>query len=375
MLKALNHQEPDRIPFDLGSTLVTGISSRAYKAYLEYLGKPAEKIEIVDMVQQLASVPEEMLRELEVDIRGLWPGPPSNWKLEIEEDENYRWFKDEWGIIWKMPKVAGFYFDMQFHPLAEIDSIEGLRKHKWPNPTDPARFVGLREKAEAAYNAGYAVVMGNMTGGFAEIPAWLRGFENWYCDLALNPQFAHELLDITLDIQMRYVEKILEVIGDLLTVYIDSEDAGSQKGPLMSRKMFQEFVKPRLKQLYEMVKKRSRAKIFVHSCGSVYELIPDFIEAGVDILNPVQISAKHMDPVRLKREFGKDLTFWGGGVDTQYILPRGTPAEVRDCVRRQIEILAPGGGFVFNTVHNIQADVPPQNLEAMLLTLKEYGKY
>ncbi len=372
---ALNHKEPDRVPFDLGSTLVTGISVRAFKKYLEHTNKDISDIRISDLTQQLADVPEKILEELKVDTRGLWPGNSSIWSLKITEEDRYKCFTDEWGIVWKMPKEGGFYYDMQVNPLASIDTIEGLKKYSWPDPTDPNRFKGLREKAQKIVDSGYALMMGNMTGGSCELPGWLRGFENWYCDLVAAPQYAEALLDITNEIQYEYVRCMLEEIGDLITVYVDSQDFGTQNGPLISIDMFRKYVKPRIKKIYDLVKSKSKAKVFVHSCGSVYELLPEFIEAGVDILNPVQISAAKMDSAKLKKEFGRDLVFWGGGVDTQQILPHGTPQQVKDCVRRQIEALAPGGGFVFNTVHNIQADVPPQNLEAMLEAFDMYCKY
>ena len=155
----------------------------------------------------------------------------------------------------------------------------------------------------------------------------------------------------------------------------EADDLGSQNNMLISPQMYRQYVKPRHRELFDFIHRKTDAKIFIHSCGSFREVIPDLIEVGVDIINPVQFNAAHMDSMGLKKDFGKELVFWGGGVDTQRILPKGTVTDVRDCVKRQIEALAPGGGFVFNTVHNIQSDVPPQNIVAMWEALQEYGEY
>lgn len=372
---SLNHKEPDKIPFDLGGSCVTGITITALKKYLEFKGNDNVTVATRHLTQQLGVVPEALLENLSVDVRGVWPNPPTSWVLDIKEDEQYQYFTNEWGIGWKMPKIGGMYYDMQVNPLAGIDTVEGLIKYPWPDPDDPSRYAGMREKAKEIYGRGYAVTVGNISAGLSELPGWLRGYENWYCDLALDPEYANTLLDITTEIQYRYIDRMLDEIGDLVTVYVDTQDAGSQTGTLLSPEMFRQFIKPRLKKVYELVKKKSKAKVFVHSCGSVYDLIPDFIDTGVDILNPVQISAAKMDPESLKREFGKDIVFWGGGVETQRILPGGTPEQVKENVERLIDKLAPGGGFVFSAIHNIQGDVPPQNLEAMFEAFESKRSY
>jgi uroporphyrinogen decarboxylase len=218
-----------------------------------------------------------------------------------------------------------------------------------------------------------AVVLGGLCAGIMEMAAWTRGFENYFSDFAINPEMLGYLMDTVLDLKMAYWEKALSEVGEYVDVVQEADDFAGQFRMLISPEMYRKIAKPRHKKLFNFLHKHSNAKIFFHSCGAIRPVIPDLIEIGVDILNPVQVSAVGMDSAELKREFGNEITFWGGGVDTQRILGDGTPQEVRDDVKRRIEDLAPGGGFVFATVHNIQPDVPPENIMAMWETLEEYG--
>jgi uroporphyrinogen decarboxylase len=205
----------------------------------------------------------------------------------------------------------------------------------------------------------------------------MRGFENFFCDMVTNQPFAEALLEIIMEIKMCYWARALELVGPNVMMVSEADDLASQNRCLVSRELYRKLLKPRHTHLFSFIKQRARVpvKVFYHSCGAVAPLIPDLIEAGIDILNPVQVSAAGMDTAELKKQFGKELTFYGGGVDTQEVLPRGTQQQVRDEVRRRIDDLAPGGGFIFNTVHNIQADVPPGNIVAMWEALQEYGVY
>ena len=375
LITALEHREPDRVPFDLGASLITGIHKTAYKNFTDFLNVPEKELKIFDVVQQISTPSEELLQKIGVDTRNLSPLASSQWTLNYSEDAEYRYFTDEWGIVWRMPLDNGFYFDMYKNPMAEIDTLEGLADYQFPNPTDDARFVGLRQRALVEYEKGNAIVMSSMSAGIMELGAWLRGFENFFMDLALRPEFTRALLNKVYEIKRQYWEKVLNEVGDLIQVVQEADDLGSQNSLLISPKMYRKFIKPLHKDLFEFIHSKTKAKVFIHSCGAVADLIPDLIDSGVDILNPVQLSARNMDPVKLKQEFGKDIVFWGGGIDTQSILPKGSPTQVREAVKRQIEILAPGGGFVFNTVHNIQPDVPPENLMAMVEALHEFGNY
>jgi uroporphyrinogen decarboxylase len=375
---ALTHREADRVPYDLGGTILTGIHERAYRRLREHLKLPEAEIQIEDPIQQLARVHDDVKERLEVDVYGVNPSKPRGIGTPPWSEDGYDKLLDEWGIEWWKPQDGGFYYDMRRHPLAEIDTVEGLSRHKFPDPLDPARYAGLVERAGDLFNQRQvAYVLGRNAPGILEIALWMRGFENFFCDMAANQPFAEALLDRICEIKMKYWERALELVGANVMIVSEADDLASQIGLLVSPAMYRKLVKPRHSRLFSFIKKRAATdvKIFYHSCGAVSPLIPDLIEAGIDILNPVQVSAANMDTRELKRQFGKDLTFYGGGVDTQRILPRGTPAEVRDEVRRRIDDLAPGGGFVFTTVHNIQADVPPENILAMWETLREHGCY
>ncbi len=373
VLTALQHKEPDRVPLDLGGSFVTGITAEAYSNLIDYLGLDTQEVVISEMTHQLAQVDESLLEKFQVDTRGLAPQFPSGWTFAGEEDDRYRYFTDEWGIVWRMPKKNGLYYDMYRHPLADITSQSDLDGFAWPDPEDPVRLKGLKEKAKHLTNEKQVcVVFDHMSAGFFELGGWLRGYANWFMDLAGNPKLAERILDITLDIRMRFLDKALDELKGDIMVLIEYEDLGSQKGPLISPAMYRKFVKPRQKKLYSFIKKKAPVYIFLHSCGSIYELIPDIIETGVDILNPLQFNTPNMDTLKLKKEFGDVLTFWGGGIDTQQTLPKGNTMQVRDEVKRQIDILSPGGGFVFSTVHNIQPDVPPENIVAMMEAFLDY---
>ena len=224
---------------------------------------------------------------------------------------------------------------------------------------------------------GAAVLMSAYGLGQWDYIHMLCGMEQSLMDLVLKPREMERLLGMIHEVQMQYWERALEIVGDNIDIVMHSDDLGMQNSPMMSPDMYRRFVKPLHEELISMIKTKAKAevKFLLHSCGSVRALIPDFIDVGVDILNPIQVSAAGMDTAELKKEFGKDLCFCGGGVDTQEILPRGTPEQVRDEVKRRLDDLAPGGGYIFAAVHNIQADVPPENLQAMYETLQEYGKY
>lgn len=375
----LAHKEPDRIPLDLGSTKMTGISIRSYRNYIDYKGwqdldpEPA----ILDPVQQLALVPEPVLQRLAVDTRGLLPGPPAGYQTIYREENGYSRFTDEWGIVWKMPKIGGHYFDMTAHPLSGDLTPADLERYPWPDPCDTARTAAFCPRIQSLRQAGNpALVMHGVSAGILEMALRLRGFEQLFMDFALDPDLVCALLDRLVAIKIAYWEQALDRFGADVLVAIEVDDLGAQDSLLISPEMYRQSVLPRHRRLFGAIKRRApHIKVFLHSCGAIRPLIPDLIEAGVDILNPIQVSASGMDPKALKRDFGDVLTFWGGGIDTQHILPFGSPDEVREEVKRRIDELAPGGGFVFSTVHNIQADVPPQNLEAMLETFDRYAAY
>jgi uroporphyrinogen decarboxylase len=377
ILTTLDHREPDRVPFDLGSCQVTGIHVVAYRNLRKALGFPDGGIEFCDAVQQLASIDDDVVARMNIDTRGLYPLNSHNWKI-IEEDAGDYWaYHDEWGITHHRPKDDGLYYSVVKVPLPRSElTVADISNHPWPDVANPERLAGLCDLARQYRDAGYAVVLKDAFAGIFEFAQRIVGMENLLVMMITNEKVTCALFDRLLQLKLDYWQTALAELGDLVDVVTYADDYGTQTSQLISPDMFRRLIKPRLKVLFEtFIKYAPHAKRFFHSDGNVRPLIPDLLEIGVEILNPIHIRAQSMAPAGLKRDYGKDLAFWGGGVDTQGILPRGAPQEVKDDVRRNIEALAPGGGYVFNTIHNIQADVPPQNLIAMWEALQEYGVY
>jgi len=376
VLTALDHREPDRVPFDLGGTIATGIHLDAYRALRPALGLAPREPTVVDWVQHVALVDDELKDRLEVDTAPVFARPPALSRSRIESDDEFDYRYDDAGIGWRCPKEGGLYHDLCFSPLAGAASAAEVDAHLLPDPLDPARTRGMRaEFLRIRHVEGRASCAWGFGGGVFEAAGWLRGIEQFYVDLAWYPALAGRIMDRLLERKVAWLERALAEYGDLLDVACEGDDLGGQATTLTSPEMFRRLVKPRMRDIFATIHARSGAKAFLHTCGAVREIIPDLIEIGVDILNPVQVSAAGMETAELKREFGRELVFWGGGVDTQRVLGRGTPAEVRDEVRRRIDDLAPGGGFVFAAVHNIQADVPPENVLAMHAALHQHGRY
>lgn len=294
----------------------------------------------------------------------------------MTEDADYVYYTDEWGITRRKQRENGYYFDLCASPLTGAETPADIERYSFPDPTNDARFAGLRELAEQTRAEGRAFVLGGLCPGMLEMGLWLRGYENFFCDLVGNRPLTEVLCDKILELKIHYWEKALAFMGDLVDVVQEGDDYGGQHGVLIPPQLLREVFKPRLKQLIAHIKKCApHVSLFFHSCGSIYEILPDLIDVGVDIINPVQVAAARMDSKQLKKEFGNNLSFWGGGVDTQYVLPKETPERVRNEVERRINDFAPGGGFVFCPVHNIQADVPPENIIAMREAVREFGGY
>lgn len=375
---ALNHQEPDYVPSDLGATVMTSLNVQAYLNRRRYLGLPKVEPHVADVVQQLVEVDEDVRGYFRVDVRGVRPQfSAASAQIQIKDDmPHYKYFYDEWGIGWKMPKDDGLYYDVFHHPLRNMRTLTDLERYPWPDPQDPRRFVGVRERVRQAVEERHGpVIIGGLCAGFVEMAGWMRGCEDYLIDFANNTRFLECFFDKILDLKTAYWEKMLAEVGDLVTAALESDDMGGQNDMLFSPRSYRQLVKPRHAKLYSFIKAQSRAKVFLNSCGAIRKILPDLIEAGVEILNPVQVSAAGMDSAELKRHFGKDLSFWGGGVDTQHILGDGTIPEIRAEVRRRIDELAPGGGFVFATVHAIPRNVPPENVLEVWDTLRQFDKY
>jgi uroporphyrinogen decarboxylase len=376
VLAALNFQIPDRVPIDLGG-FQSGIHKKAYMDLLGYLGRE-EEIVMLDPVQQLVRPSEEILEMLKVDFRYVCAKGPDSFEGIIRQNfrkgELWHDLRDEFGVVWSMPDKQQLYMDITHHPLANA-SLEDIASYPFPDGSDPSRFEGLREEIlKIRENTPYAVSTG--IGGVVYETCWyLRGLERWFMDMLENPSFCETLLDRVLMFWLDYYTGFMKEIGDIIDVVMIGDDLAGQNGPLFQPEFYRSVVKPRQKKLVQHIRSLSPAKIWYHSCGAVVEYIPDLIDNGVDILNPVQITAHGMDPKFLKENFGKELIFWGGGIDSQHILPFVSPEEVKSNVKANMEAFKPGGGYVFNNVHNIQAGVPPENILAMYEAAYEFGVY
>jgi uroporphyrinogen decarboxylase len=376
LLTALSHQQPDRVPIDLGGNQ-TGIHKNAYQRMIAHLGL-REEIVISDLVQQLALPSEQVLERLHVDTRYIWAKGAESFKggIVCRQKEGRLWqdFTDEFGVTWSMPEDTPNYFDLSHSPLAEM-TLAQIREWPFPKGNDPSRFAGLRERAlELRQETPYAVISG-ISGVVYEICWYLRGMENLFIDMVERPEVLELLLDRTLQFWMDWFHLFLEEAGDVVDVVMIGDDLAGQSGPLVPPRIYRTYVKPRQKKLVQFIKSRTKAKIWYHSCGSIIQYIPDLIDNGIDVLNPVQISARNMAPENLKKQFGAQLAFWGGGIDSQGILPRASAEMVREAIRQNLLIFKPGGGYVFNNVHNIQADVPAENIVAMYDAAFEFGAY
>jgi uroporphyrinogen decarboxylase len=376
VLAALAHRESDHVPLDIGGTDVTGINVQTYRRLLPLLGlEVPPEIPILDIVTQIAAIDETVLDRLDAHCRGFLPAPSSTWTFAPQQNAEARWFTDEWGITWRMPLPHGYYYDIARHPLAGA-TVEEVRRHPWPDPTDPGRRAGLREALKEAHDSGRrAVILSGISGGGPmELGAWLAGFSNFFAALIAEPALADELLDRALEIKLRFWQTVLPVVGEYVDIISESEDLGVQDRLMVSPRTFRTHIKPRLRQLVQGIKALApHARVLLHSDGAIVPILPDLIEIGVDILNPVQVSAAGMgDTAFLKREFGRDLVFWGA-IDTQHVLPFGSAADVEREVRQRIDDLASGGGYVMASVHNIQADVPAANVLAMWEAWRRYG--
>lgn len=368
VLTALKHEEPDRVPIDLGGT-TTGIEVEAYNPLinlLEYNG------EIKTFARDHVEIDEPILQRFNVDTRYVRANPPAGFKIKLDADNSY---VDYWGVRWKKPSNSS-YWDIVETPIKE-PTISAINAYNWPDPNDPSRYSGLKDRCSKLYHdTDYAVVMDTIGFGiFGQAAHQLRGFENFLIDLALNQKFAEALVNRVADFHAAVWSNILDRVGEYIHVAMVLDDVCTQDGPMMSPETYRKIIKPAQKRVWQLIKQKSNAALFYHSCGAVRKLIPDFIEMGVDILNPIQVSASGMKPKELKAEFGEEIVFWGGGCDTQSILPFGTPNDVENEVKRRISEMAPGGGFVFNPVHNIQPQVPPENILRMFDSAFQYGTY
>jgi len=379
----LNHMEPDRVPYDLAGTTVTGINKKAFVRAMEYRGlSPEFDLKEIDPIQQIVTPSEETLKLLKSDIRRIGSRRIPDYERIVTLKNGVWELTDIWGCLWKMDKSKDFYFNQFTFPLEPFSSIdEGLQNYRFPELQHDSDLIlsDLSEQVKNIYD--YGVIADRNCAGLTEISLRIRGYKNWYVDTMIDPAGVEKLLDLILEYKFNYWDLVIDWLiennlQNRVSVISECDDLGTQTSTLLEPDYLRKTIIPRFGQLWSHIKKRlPHIKIFMHTCGSVRVLIPDLIEAGLDILNPVQFTAANMELKGLKNDFGNDLIFWGGGIDTQSILKNAHPENVKEEVKKILDTMAPGGGFVFAPVHNIQEDVPPENFWAMWDTLMEYGKY
>lgn len=404
ILSSIGHQEPDRVPRDLGATPSSSISAIAYNNLVRYTGLDVGPAKIYDVVQQVTQPDDPVLDHFRIDVVDVgrtFNELPSHWKEFPLADGSIglipTWFHPErqldgsWNVykqgikIARMP-IGATFFDGTYVPYpeeipedlsdldAQMDLIlwSAMVHSPWDHASEEDFWPELRRRAQALRaNTDRAITIVCGCNLF-EWGTFLRKIDNFLCDLMEDEEGVERLLDALLERHLKTLEKVCHYVGDVCDVLRFGDDLGMDTGPFMQPELYRRLFKPRHAQLCEYVHKHSTMKTFLHSCGSIYKLLPDLIEAGYDVINPVQFITRDMEAARLKREFGRDITFWGGGCDTRHILNHATPQQVKDHVRKMIETFAPGGGFVFNTVHNIMPDCPPENIVALFEAVDEY---
>ena len=369
VVTALKHEEPDRIPLDLGGTLNSSIHIQPYQKLKAHFGVEAEDT-LTNVWLQTVNVHEPILEALDIDVRYVSYGASdSNPEVLVGEDS----LRDEWGVLRRRPPGV-LYYDLAECPLAGQITINDIVNFPWPNLLDPGYTRGIRDRVLAyRQSTDYAIAL-RLPAPFVHVTQFLRGFEDWFADLKADQRLAGALFDAVVERTSAQAAEILKAAGDLADVVVFPDDLGFQSSPIVSPELYRRLLKPRHKKYLDTVKQHTDAFVLMHCCGSIYKLLDDLIELGVDAIHPVQVSAKHMDSETLARDFGDRLSFWGG-VDTQSVLPNGTPDEVKAETKRRIADLAPGGGYVLAAVHNIQPDVPVENILAMYEAGREYGSY
>jgi uroporphyrinogen decarboxylase len=369
VLCALNHEEPDCVPLFIGASGATTVLGPGYDRLLSYLGIQGGPRRWFSKVLQYTWMDEEVMVRLGSDARTVVPGPADSvFAKEISDNH----IIDIWGTPWKKSPKS-LYFEIGGFPFRNA-SIDDLEKYPWPNLILPSRFAGIAEQAQAIQKSGYAtVLMAGVT--IFEQACLMRGMDLLLMDMAADEDFFTALMVKLKSIAIGCVDALLKEVGPYIDVVVTGDDLGMTAGPMMSPAAYRRLIKPHHAEFLGAIKKRTSGKVFFHSCGNIYKLLGDLADAGVDLINPVQVSAGEMgDTARLKREFGDRLSFCGG-FDTREVLPQGTPDDVRREVRRRIKDLAPGGGFVAAAVHCIQPDVPPENIVAMCDEVKKAGPY
>jgi len=408
VLAAIDHREPDRVPVDLGAMRSTGITAAAYGKLKTHLGLVGGHTDVYDVVQQLAQ-PEQAVLDFwdadVVDLGRVFLTDDADWKpfvlpdgqsaripafIRFESDGGGGWcaLAADGTPIGAMPRGA-FYLSQTRFPLRDWDGTDLSVLDRLPAAMDHVTWAALScapyhaplslghlaeitRRAKRLHETTDYAVMIAFGGNLLEWGQYLCSMEQFLVDLLDNPRKALALLDKLVEMHLANLDKILPAVDGFVQIIQMGDDLGTQNALEISPRLYREVFKPRQKIIFDKIRKESGLRLFLHSCGAIADILPDLIEIGVEIINPVQTSARGMDPARLRREFGKDLTFWGGGCDTQRVLPLGSPGEIHSHVRQRIETFSPGGGFVFTQVHNIMPHVPPENIVAMVEAVRKY---
>lgn len=404
VLMTLNHKQPDRIAIDFGGHRSSGIVAQAYVEFRKELGLPPSKLYVYDFIQQLALVEDDVLDIIGADVVEVGHGYDKiddywqDWNLpdgtpckipafcEVEKEGDAWVVRGDEGQVICIQKPGMLFFEQTCFPLygSEDESFERLEYYldqvMWCRlgvPPAPAGLdeAGLKVRAESAKELREScdrAIYGTFGGNLVEIGQFVFRIDNFLCEMAANPKRIHTFLDKLMELHMANMEKYLGAVGEHIDIIGFGDDLGMQTGPQFSPAMYREFFKPRHTILWNHAKKLCpHIKVSLHCCGGVYPLMGDLIDAGLDAINPVQFTCSDMEVDRLKREFGQDMVFWGGGCDTRSVMSHATPAEIKEHVKQQIDILAPGGGFVFQQVHNILPGVPAENIVAMFEAARE----
>ena len=366
VLAALSHEQPDVVPIDLGGTVNSSIVVEGYERLKEHFGVEDDN-RLCNRMMRSVVVDEEILRSLDIDTRGVFPGAPVS---GADQELGPGRYKDLWGVERVKPDHS-YYNDQRTFPLGGDITVADIAKYPWPDPDDPGFTNGLKERIQwIRENTDCAAAMWIPT-AFVHVSQYVRGFEDWYCDFVLNTKTLEALFDAILEINLQTAKNMLEEAGKDVDVIVTADDLGAQNGLQVSYEQYRKFIHPRLEKHFRQIHDLSPAKVLFHSCGSVASIIEDLISIGVDALNPVQVTTAGMEPAGLKEKYKGRMAFWGA-MDTQNVLPKGSVADVKRMVEERVEQMGEGGGYVLAAVHNIQPDVPTENILAMFEHAREY---
>ncbi len=375
VLATLNHEKPDRVPIVIGASNATGIKMVTYRRLKKLLNLEAPERYLYDFPELgTALIDEPILERLHVDVRGVLDREPQHILERNANREPDSMYFNSWGG--GVTKAGPDNWFPSFHPLAETHSIEDLEKYAWPDMDDPTRVAHVRAEAQKLHQENKYALMGTPWLAFPVERAYeMQRMDKFYYNMGKYPDFVVELLKKTGELCKTLMGHFLDECGDMIDIVKIGDDLGMQSSLMLSPKMYRNYVKPIHADYISFIKSRTKAKVFFHTDGDIFPLIPDFIEMGVDVLNPIQTSAGKMSNLpELKKQFGKNLVFCGA-IDTHRVLPFGTPDDVRAEVKRVIELLGEDGGYMLSSVHTVLDDVPAENVLAMVDAVEEFGWY